>query len=103
MIELFKKVLTTGLGLAFMTKEKIEELSQEFVEKGKLSEKEAKELIDELSKKSKDARKKVEGEIEKIVQASLKKMNLATRDDLVRLQRQLEQLNKAMKEKESKD
>ena len=103
MIELFKKVLTTGLGLAFMTKEKIEELSQEFVEKGKLSEKEAKELIDGLSKKSKDARKKVEGEIEKVVHTSLKKMNLATRDDLVRLQRQLEKLNKALKEKESKD
>ena len=103
MIDFIKKTLTTGLGLAFMTKEKIEELSKELVEKGKLSEKDARELIDELSKKSKEARKKVEGEIEKVVADTLKRMNVVTRDDFFRLEKKLEQLTKAVKEKESKD
>lgn len=102
MIDLIKKTLTTGLGLAFITKEKIEELSKEFVEKGKLSEKDARGLIDELSKKSKEARTKVEEEIEKIVTGTVKKMNLATRDDFRLLEKKLDQLTKAVKEKESK-
>jgi polyhydroxyalkanoate synthesis regulator phasin len=102
MIDLIKKILTTGLGMAFITKEKIEELSKEFVEKGKLSEKDARGLIDELSKKSKEARTKVEEEIEKIVTGTVKKMNLATRDDFRMLEEKLEQLTKAVKEKESK-
>jgi polyhydroxyalkanoate synthesis regulator phasin len=102
MIDLIRKTLTTGLGLAFITKDKIEELSKEFVEKGKLSEKDARGLIDELSKKSKEARTKVEEEIEKIVTGTVKKMNLATRDDFRLLEKKLEQLAKAVKEKESK-
>jgi polyhydroxyalkanoate synthesis regulator phasin len=103
MIDLIKKTLTTGLGLAFMTKEKIEELTKELVEKGKLSEKDARELIDELLKKSKGARKKVEGEIEKVVTDTFKRMNVVTRDDFFRLEKKLEQLTKAVKERESKD
>jgi polyhydroxyalkanoate synthesis regulator phasin len=102
MIDLIKKTLTTGLGLAFMTKERIEELSKEFVEKGKLSEKDARGLIDELSKKSEEARAKVEEEIEKTVRGTLKKMNLVTRDDFRMLEKKLDQLMKAVKEKESK-
>lgn len=102
MIDLIKKTLTTGLGMAFITKEKIEELSKEFVEKGKLSEKDARGLIDELSKKSKEARTKVEEEIEKVVTGTVKKMNLATRDDFRLLEKKLDQLTKAVKEKESK-
>lgn len=101
MIDLLKKTLTTGLGLAFMTKEKIEDLSKAFVEKGKLSEKDAKGLIDEFSKKSKEARAKVEGEIEKMVSATVKKMNLVTREDLRKLEKKVDRLAKAVKDMES--
>lgn len=101
MIELIRKTLATGLGLAFMTKEKIEELAKDFIEKGKLSEREAKDFIDDLSKKSKEARKKVEEELEKMVRKTVEKMNLVTRDDFLKLQNQLEELKKAVKEKDS--
>jgi polyhydroxyalkanoate synthesis regulator phasin len=102
MIDLIKKTLTTGLGLAFLTKEKIEDLSKDFVEKGKMSEKDAKEFIDELSKRSKEAKERVEGEIEKIVTRTLKKMNLVTREDFRALEKKLNRLTKAVKEMESK-
>jgi len=98
MNDLIKKVVLTGIGLATLTKEKIEEVVKEVVEKGKLSEKEGKEFIEELLKKSEGARKKVEGQIEKAVQATLKKMNLVTRDEFLKLEKQLNQLKKAVKE-----
>ena len=100
--ELIRKTVLTGIGLAALTKEKIEEVVKEVVEKGKLSEKEGKEFIDELLKKSEDTKEKVEGQIEKAVQATLKKMNLVTRDDLSKLEKQIKQLKKSIKEDKAK-
>ena len=100
--ELIRKTVLTGIGLAALTKEKIEEVVKEVVEKGKLSEKEGKEFIDELLKKSEGATEKVEGQIEKAVQATLKKMNLVTRDELTKLEKQLKQLKKSIKEGKAK-
>jgi polyhydroxyalkanoate synthesis regulator phasin len=102
MNDLLRKVVLTGIGLAALTKEKIEEVVKDVVEKGKLSEKEGKEFVDELLKKSEGAREKVEGQIEKALQASLKKMNLVTRDDFSKLEKQIKQLKKAVKESKMK-
>ena len=90
-----------GLGLAFMTKEKIEEFSKELVEKGKLSETEGKEFIDELQKKSEEARKKVEDQIKASVRDTLEKMNIPTRDNLLKLEEQVEELKKFLKEEKT--
>lgn len=102
MNDLIKKAVLTGIGLAALTKEKIEEVVKDVVEKGKLSEKEGKEFIDELLKKSEGVREKVEGQIEKAVQTTLKKMNLVTRDEFSKLEKQIRQLKKALKETKTK-
>jgi polyhydroxyalkanoate synthesis regulator phasin len=99
MFDLMKKAMFTGLGLAFMTKEKIEEFSKEFVEKERLSETEGKEFIDELQKKSEEAKKKLEEQIENAVNKTLKKMNIATRDDILRVEKQLAKLATSIKAK----
>jgi polyhydroxyalkanoate synthesis regulator phasin len=101
MFDLMKKAIFTGLGLAFMTKEKVEEFSKELVEKGKLSETEGKEFIDELQKKSDEARKKLEEQIENAVNNTLKKMNIATRDDILRVEKQMAKLATSMKAKKT--
>lgn len=101
MLDLMKKAIFTGLGLAFMTKEKIEEFSKELVEKGRLSETEGKEFIDELQKKSDEARKKLEEQIENAVNNTLKKMNIATRDDISRIEKQLAKLATSIKAKKT--
>jgi polyhydroxyalkanoate synthesis regulator phasin len=101
MLDLMKKAIFTGLGLAFMTKEKIEEFSKELVEKGRLSETEGKEFIDELQNKSEEARKKLREQIENAVNNTLKKMNIATRDDISRLEKQLAKLATSKKAKKT--
>ena len=57
MIDLIKKTMYLGVGLAYMTKEKVEEISQELIKKGELSATEGKEFIDDLTQKSEEARK----------------------------------------------
>ena len=92
MNELIKKTLLTGLGLAFLTKEKIEEMTKEFIEKGKLSEQEGKKLYDELLEKAEESKEDVKKQIETITKETMKKMNLASRDDLQDMEKRLQEL-----------
>ena len=92
MNELIKKTLLTGLGLAFLTKEKIEEMTKEFIEKGKLSEQEGKKLYDELLEKAEESKEDVKKQIETITKDTMKKMNLASRDELLDLEKRLQEL-----------
>lgn len=100
MFDLIKKTLLAGAGLAAMTKEKIEEVIGELVEKGNLSEKEGKEVVEELIEKSKTAKKDLEKKIEKIVTESLKKINIPTRDELTEIKERIERLENPEEDKE---
>ncbi|OGQ97378.1 MAG: hypothetical protein A2521_08395 [Deltaproteobacteria bacterium RIFOXYD12_FULL_57_12] len=92
MLDFMKKVAFTSVGLAFLTKEKVEELAREIIEKGKLSEQEGREILEELRKKSEQARSDVENKVSDMVQKTLTKMNLATRDDLAKLETRLDEI-----------
>lgn len=102
MIDLIKKIVFTGVGLTYLTKDKIEALGKEIADQAKLSEKEGKELLDELMKKSEESKKEVASQVEKFVTDSLKKMNLATRDELLKLEKKVQRLSKALKDQDKK-
>ena len=99
MFELIKKTMLTGVGLAAMTKDKVEELAKELTEKGEMSEKEGKELVDELVKKSEKARKDLEKRVEDTVHKVLEKMDVATKKDIAKLEKKI----KSLKQKETAD
>ncbi len=94
MIDLIKKTMLAGVGLAAMTKDKIEELAEELTEKGELSEKEAKELVDDLLERSKRAKKDLNKKMENVVTKVLKKMDVATKKDIARLDRKIKNIKK---------
>ncbi|MBW2635758.1 MAG: hypothetical protein JRE14_16950 [Deltaproteobacteria bacterium] len=86
--------LRLPVGLAAMTKDKVEELAEELTKKGKLSEKEAKELLDDLLKRSKRAKKDLNKKMENVVTKVLKKMDVATKKDIARLDRKIKKIKK---------
>jgi polyhydroxyalkanoate synthesis regulator phasin len=103
MPDFFKKSMSFGLGLAFLTKEKIEAIAKDLSERGELEKKDVRKFIEDLSEKSEEAKKKVDGRIEKIVKAVLEKMNLVSRDDFLKLEKQLKEMKKALKEEKAKE
>lgn len=103
MIDLIKKIMFTGAGMASMTKDKIEELGKEIIATGKLTEKEGKEFIDELKKKSEESRKEMETKVDKLVKDRLSKMNIATRDDIKKLEDQLKEMAATLASLEKKE
>lgn len=92
MIDLVKKVLLTGVGVAALSKEKIEELAKDLADKGKMTEKEGKALVDQLMQSSDEARQALQKQVEAKVQAVLEKMDLAKKSDLDALKLEIETL-----------
>lgn len=90
MLDMIKKTMLAGVGLTLMTKEKIETIASELIKKGQMSEKEGNEFVDELIKKSELAKEALETNIENIVKKLLDKMNLATKDDINKLEKKIE-------------
>lgn len=100
MKETLKNMFYIGAGAAFLTKEKLEELKTDFVEKGKVTQEEGKQLLEEMFKKSEEAKNQLEQKIQDAVTDQLKKKNVATGDDIAELKNQVDEL-KAMLEKMS--
>ncbi len=92
MIEYLRKPMLMGLGLAFLTKDKIEEMANDLAEKGDLSKKDVRAFVEDLSSRSEEAKKKVEQRVEKIVKKTLEKMNLVSRDEFLELEEQVRRL-----------
>jgi polyhydroxyalkanoate synthesis regulator phasin len=92
MFELIKKTLLTGVGMAVMTKDKVEELGKDLASQARLSENEGKEFVDHLLKQSENARKEFETRVSTAVQKAVSGLNLASRDEVARLHAKVEEL-----------
>ena len=89
MIELVKKAMFTGIGLMSLTKDKVEEVAQEFVEKGKMSKQEGEKFVGDLLKRSEESKQDLKKQVEKSVNSLVGKMDLATKSDVAALRKEL--------------
>ena len=96
MFELIKKAMFTGIGMAAMTKDKIEELAGDFIKKGDLSEQEGRKLVDEMMKKSEESKAEVKKQLDEMVQAALVKMEVASKTQVQELQEEIRLLREAV-------
>ena len=99
MFDLIKKTMLTGIGLALKTKDEVENLAEELIKQGKLSETEGKKFLEEIKDKYEDSQKKLEKRVEKTVKELLKKADLVTADELNALKKEIRELKKAVSEK----
>jgi polyhydroxyalkanoate synthesis regulator phasin len=93
MVDLIKKAFYTGLGLAVLTKEKAEDLVKDLAEQSKLSENEGKDLVESMMKQSEQARNEFQSKIDETVQAVVKRLNLASKDEVAALKAKLDELS----------
>ena len=100
MKDVLKNMFYIGAGAAFLTKEKLEELRTELIDKGKMTQDEGKQFIDDIVKKSEEAKSQIDEQIHDAITARMKNMDIATGDDIAQLRIQIEDL-KAMIETKS--
>lgn len=94
MIDLLKKTLATGLGLAVMTRDKVEELGKELAKTAKLSETEGSEFIKELHQHADSAQKEFQSRIDREVNRVVEHLHLATKDEVMAIHAKIDELTR---------
>lgn len=96
MIDLIKKTMMAGIGLALKTRDEVEDLVKDLVKKGNMNEQEGKNFLDELLSRYDEAKEKMEDRVEKMVKDFLKKADVVTGDELKALKKEIRELKKAI-------
>jgi len=95
-IDLIKKTMMAGIGLALKTRDEVEDLVKDLVKKGNMNEQEGKKFLDELLSRYDEAKEKMEERVEKMVKDFLKKADVVTGDELKALKKEIRELKKAI-------
>ena len=98
MKELLQNVFDAGLGMAVLTKEKLEALQKELVEKGRMTREEGMNFVEGLKHKSEKAREQMDLWIARRVEEQVAKLDLATKEDVAELQRKIDELQALVRE-----
>jgi len=96
MLSIIKKSLLTGIGLALIAKDEVEDLAKELVKKGQMTEKEGNKFLADLQKRYDETQKKLEEKVEKAVKDFMKRADIVTGDELKGLKKEIRDLKKAL-------
>lgn len=99
MLDLLKKTLLAGVGLAAMTKDKVEAMAREVAQSADLSSDKGQEFVAEVMQRAEKAREDLESTIQKVVNENLRKTDLPSRDDISRLSDRLAALESRLADK----
>lgn len=92
MIDLIKKAILTGVGIAASTKDKMEDLAKELIDKGKLSEQEGEKFVQDMLNRAEESREIFKGQTESLIKNTIAKMHLARIEDIELLKTEIAQL-----------
>jgi len=91
------KFLLSGLGVLVLTEEKIEKFIEELTKEGEITQKGKRELLTEIIEKGEEKKKEIEGKIREKVENMLSQMNVATKNDIQKLEKRIATLEKKRK------
>ena len=110
MLNALKKMMVTGLGAVFLTRDKIQEIVDELVEQGQVSRGEAEDLVEEMFTKAKQQREELEEKIMEDLKENLNKTGLTSQEEveelkgrIKNLELQVEALEKKLEDKQQED
>lgn len=112
MFEIMKKSLLAGIGAIAMTEEKIQEMVEDLVKKGEISDQEGKTLVHDVRKAVEEQRARITSTVDERVRAILKELHLVTKDDienlesvlqkdLAKIERRLSKMEKHLKDQDT--
>ena len=92
MLEALDKILMAGLGALSMTRERAEQIFDDYVRRGQVEKDRRTGFVREVVEMAERSRQELEGLITKQVQQAMGKLNLPTREDLARVEAKLDSL-----------
>lgn len=92
MNEYLRKGILAGIGLASLTKEKIEEYANKFASENDLTEEEGKKFVDDLKSQAVKQKEDIEKLVENKVEEALEKLKLPSRKEIDGLKERVAEL-----------
>ena len=92
MLEPVEKLLLAGLGALSMTRERAEKIFEEYVQRGEAEKASRSGFVKELLQTAEKTRKDLEGMISERVREAVGKLDLASREDIERVENKLDEL-----------
>ena len=99
MLDVIKKSIYLGLGIAAATKEKVENLVDELIEKGELAKEEKSSAVKEILEKLEKSEKEFKEKTGAVVNEAVKNLEFATQKDIKELKKNISDLEKKIKNK----
>ncbi len=96
MIDLFKKTMVSGVGLALMAKDEAENMARDWARQSKMTEDEGKKFIEEILVKYGETQDKLEERVGKSVKEFLKKVDVVTGEEFNKLKNEIRELKKSL-------
>ncbi|MCD6595139.1 hypothetical protein J7L68_05620 [bacterium] len=97
MFDTIKKGLYLGFGAIAITKEKAEQLVDEFIKKGEAAVEEKPELVKKILEHAEDQERKITDLVDSAVRKAVDKAKVATKDDIAQLKEQISALKEKSK------
>jgi polyhydroxyalkanoate synthesis regulator phasin len=96
MLDFFKRGFLATVGALSISREKIQEMVDQLVERGELTRDEGKQLVDKLIKRGQEERETMRDLVHQEVQKVVSELDIATRKDLQALNKKLDALLKKL-------
>jgi len=95
MLDLFRKGYLVGLGLASLTREKVEEVVDELVKRGEVAEKDRPGVVDDMITRMRDEQKRLTNMLRETAQKVVVDMGVPSREQFDELLKRVERLEQA--------
>jgi polyhydroxyalkanoate synthesis regulator phasin len=90
--DLIERTFLVGVGAAAFTKDRVQELVEEFVRRGQLSSEEGREMVDKLVARSRDEARSAMKKADSSLHGALRDMGLSTKREVEDLEARIRQL-----------
>ncbi len=101
MFDLIRKAMLTGVGLASISIDKIDEIAKEMMEQGNLTEQEGRKLVQEMMGYAEKSKEQLEKQVAFYVEKALDKMDVARKKEVEELRETLLQLQEKIEKTEA--
>lgn len=92
MFETLDRMMLAGIGALSMTRKRAEEIFDDYVRRGKEVTSSRQSFVQNLVDSAEQTRRELQDLVDRQIQDAVKRMNLPTRDDVVRIENKLDQL-----------
>lgn len=100
MTDILKKMMLTGIGLAAVSKDKLDEIIKDMIAKGSMTEQEGRKYVEEMTSYAEKAKSEFEKQVDNYVEKAIERMDLARKRDLEELQAAVLDIQEKLKKAE---